>query len=96
MQELAPRAQAHSWSMLAGHENKTRSSTIATGYKVWLGYRSLAKTYVVQRIAGAGVTVRVPNAIGGVRTIRAGDVFPEDIATALGKVATLTTSPVKD
>ena len=51
---------------------------------------------MVQRIAGAGVTVRVPNAIGGVRTIRAGDVFPEDIATALGKVATLTTSPVKD
>ena len=82
--------------MLAGHENKTRSSTIATSYKVWLGYRSLAKTYVVQRIAGAGVTVRVASAPGGAVTIRAGDVFSEGIAIALGKVATLTTSPIKD
>jgi len=50
---------------------------------------------VVQRIAGAGVTVRVASAPGGAVTIRAGDVFSEGIAIALGKVATLTTSPIK-
>jgi len=63
-------------------------------YRVWLGYRTLSKTYLVERIEGPGVTVRVPGA-EGVRIVQAGDVFKEDVATALGRVASLTTKPIK-